>query len=131
MTSSSKKSLLTEIGEDKSVFIYYKLNSNQIKFWRNVISTHKVEEELQNNIWPKIKTEKDEFISEEFEKNKTFMDTLIRYSEIKNILDENMDNDNNINKNKFFQMLVQLCEYDEMRNISNYIFNAINNDYLL
>ena len=92
---------------------------------------HKVEEELQNNIWPKIKIEKDEFISEEFEKNKTFMDTLIRYSEIKNILDENMDNDNNINKNKFFQMLVQLCEYDEMRNISNYIFNSIDNDYLL
>ena len=59
------------------------------------------------------------------------MDTLIRYSEIKNILDENMDNDNNINKNKFFQMLVQLCEYDEMRNISNYIFNSIDNDYLL
>ena len=58
------------------------------------------------------------------------MDTLIRYSEIKNILDENMDNDNNINKNKFFQMLVQLCEYDEMRNISNYIFNSIDNDYL-
>ena len=79
----------------------------------------------------KIKIEKDEFISEEFEKNKTFMDTLIRYSEIKNILDENMDNDNNINKNKFFQMLVQLCEYDEMRNISNYIFNSIDNDYLL
>ena len=42
-----------------------------------------------------------------------------------------MDNDNNINKNKFFQMLVQLCEYDEMRNISNYIFNSIDNDYLL
>ena len=59
------------------------------------------------------------------------MDTLIRYSEIKNILDENMDNDNNINKNKFFQMLVQLCEYDEMGNISNYIFNSIDNDYLL
>ena len=59
------------------------------------------------------------------------MDTLIRYSEIKNILDENMDNDNNINKNKFFQMLVQLCEYVEMRNISNYIFNSIDNDYLL
>ena len=59
------------------------------------------------------------------------MDTLIRYSEIKNILDENMDNDNNINKNKFFQMLAQLCEYDEMRNISNYIFNSIDNDYLL
>ena len=59
------------------------------------------------------------------------MDTLIRYSEIKNILDENMDNDNNINKNKFFEMLVQLCEYDEMGNISNYIFNSIDNDYLL
>ena len=44
----------------------------------------------------------------------------MRYSEIKKILDENLDNDGNINKNNFFQMLIQLNEYDEMRNISNY-----------
>ena len=53
----------------------------------------------------------------------------MRYSEIKRILDENLDNDGNINKNNFFQMLIQLNEYDEMRNISNYIFNKIDNDY--
>ena len=44
----------------------------------------------------------------------------MRYSEIKKILDENLDNDGNINKNNFFQMLIQINEYDEMRNISNY-----------
>lgn len=43
-------------------------------------------------------------------------------------MDENLDNDNNISKNNFFQLLMHLNEYDEMRNISNYIFLEIDND---
>ena len=105
------------------------LNPEQMKFWKKVlIDTPKNEEEIQNNDWPIIRVDNDD-ISEEFIKHKTFIDTLMRYSEIKNILDENLDKDNNLNKNKFFQMLIQLSEYDEMRNIANYIFNIVENDY--
>ena len=108
------------------------LDSNNVKIWKKVFITPKEEEEIQSNLWPmKIKLifENDELNGEISEKHKIFIDTLLRFSEIKKILDENLDNDNNINKNNFFQMLVQLSEYDEMRNISNYIFNKIDNDY--
>ena len=107
------------------------LNSNQVKFWKNIIDTPKIKEEIHNSDWPELKIDADNynFGSEEFKKHIKFIDTLMRYSEIKNILDENMDNDNNINKNNFFPMLIQLSEYDEMRNVCLYIFNTIDNEY--
>ena len=52
----------------------------------------------------------------------------MKFCEIKNILDKNLDEDGNL-KNDFFQMLIQLSEFDEMRNVSSYVFNKIGDDY--
>ena len=107
------------------------LDASYVKTWKKAIITPQNKEDLPNNEWPKIKLsfeKEDDFNIELIEKHKIFIDVLLRYSEIKKILDENIDNDGNLNKNNFFQMLIQLNEYDEMRNISNYIFNKIDDD---
>ncbi len=54
-------------------------------------------------------------------KHQLFIDILIKYSEIKNILNklENSFNNNNL------RLLIQLSEFDEMRNISSFIINKM------
>ena len=112
------------------------LEPNFVRNWKEVAITPKKEVLIYNNNWPKIRLSFENDIlnnyNKDFEKHKKFIDVLLRYCEIKKILDENLI-DNKINNNNFFKMLLQLSEYDEMRNISNYIFNEIkiDNDYLI
>ena len=113
-----------------------KLDDNFVQNWKNTLTPKGIEKNQDNN-WPKLRIVNDNknFIKDNktFERHKRFIDVLLRYCEIKKIFYENLDNDCNINNNHFFEMLIQLSEYDEMRNISNYIFNKIeiDNDYTI
>ena len=78
--------------------------------------------------WPNIKyCYKDNYnnYSSIYYKHKIFIDILIRYSEIKQILNEL----ENIEKKYILEIFLKLSEYEEMRNIANYIFNKINENW--
>ena len=105
------------------------LEGNSVRSWRNTTHRNEYVEEIRSIEWPKVKLSfEGNYSNKDFNKHKAFIDVLMKFCEIKNILDKNLDEDGNL-KNDFFQMLIQLSEFDEMRNVSSYVFNKIGDDY--
>ena len=105
-------------------------SNNKLKSWNEKISTiievKKIEE--GNIKWPKIKFSNEEnYYNKDFLKHKNFIDCLIKYSEIKQILNKLENSDSN----NILGILIQLSKYDEMRNASNYIFNQIDENFII
>ena len=97
---------------------------NILKNWKEKISIiGDINRHSKSDIkWPKITFSPDNsFHHEDFLKHQLFIDILIKYSEIKNIINklQNSNNNNNLG------LLIQLSEYDEMRNISSFIMNKM------
>ena len=107
---------------------------NSLKYWENMINkTHKQDKEIIGNYWPKMELsfENYDFDEKEFKKHKIFIDTLLRFCEIKKILEDNLDNkpfiqinNNDMNEKYIYNILLkrykELYSYDcECRKNSN------------
>ena len=111
----SFKKKIFNIGNDK--------NSNDIlKYLKEKVSSiNEIQREDKSDInWPKITFPSEiNYLNENSRKHKLFIDILLKYSEIKQILNmlDNANLDNALN------ILFNLSKYDEMRNVCNFVFN--------
>jgi len=100
-------------------------NSNNIlKIWKEKVSNiNEIQREDKTDIkWPKINFSDDKiYNNENSSKHRLFIDIIMKYSEIKQILNK-LDN---ANEDNVLNILINLSKYEEMSNACNFVFNKI------
>ena len=101
-----------------------KKSNNILKFWKEKVSNiNEIKTEDKSDIkWPKIKfSDEKNYNNINSIKHRLFIDIIMKYSEIKQILNK-LDNGHEDN---ILNILINLSKYEEMSNICNYVFNKI------
>ena len=125
--NDANKNLIESI---RKKILNIKDSNNKLKNWKeNISSISQLEIREEGNIeWPKIIFQKEKnYYNKNFNKHKKFIDCLIKFSEIKQILNKLEYSENN----NILGLLIQLSKYEEMRYASNFVFNQIDDNCII